>query len=159
MNNLLKEALAWRSKANSYTRRHLPGLLEEAGLDPQRDGVELTLEPSLYVDDHDVEKPRVFLSLAGDEPAVSIQIEPENATPDEIRRLVPYLKSFLEQEEGFDMDINTAEDVALPYSDYDDPVVLFVDGSCAGRLPVGLTFEEASDAANERQARALGGVL
>lgn len=85
MNNLRKEALAWRSKANNRTRRHLPGLLA----DPRRDGV-----------------------------------EPENATPDEIRRLVPYLKSFPEQweREGFDVD------VVLPYSGYDDPVVLFVDG-------------------------------
>lgn len=144
MNNPRKEALAWRSKANNHTRRHLPGLLEEAELDPRRDGVE-----------------KCSFLRRGDEPAVSIQIEPENATPDGIKRLVPCLKPFPEQweREGFDMDINTAEDMALPYSDYDGPAVLSVDGSCAGRLPVGLTFEEAVNAADERQARALRGVL
>ena len=55
----------------------------------------------------------------------------------------------------------TARDVALPYEQDGEatPIVLFVDSFLVGRLPFDLTFEEAVDQANERHARALGGVL
>lgn len=168
LNTNLQEALYCYDEhiAKRYDMRiALKGLLEEAGFDERKDGVCLELDMSPYIDGNDIEKPRVFLRTYVHTPTVSIQIEQENATPEEIRRLVPYLTSFPDQrerdvlnEEGFP-EPTTARDVALPYSDCDDPIVLFVDGSCAGRLPVGLTFEEAVDAANERQARALGGAL
>lgn len=146
-------------------RMALRGLLREAGFNERKDGVCLELDMSLYIDGDDIEKPRVFLRTYVHTPTVSIQMEQENATPEEIRRLVPYLKSFPEPRErdvlveaGFPKP-TTARDVASPYDLDDTPIVLFVDSLLVGRLPFDLTFEEAVDAANESGMKSLGGVL
>lgn len=151
-NHCLSEALfqyGLLQTARRKVRSYLEMLLEEAQADPRK--FRLELEPTAWADDNDFDKPRLTVSLVRHNPAVSIQIEVENATPEEIRRLVPYLQSFHEPWErdkladaGFD-DVQTARDVALPYEADDTPIVLFVNGSCAGRLPSGLTYEEAVD--------------
>lgn len=169
MNSHLKEALAHCNacrKTRYNMRSALRKLLADAGFDSRTDGLQLELDMSPYIDTDDTEKPRVFLRTVAHSPSVSIQMEQEHATPEEIRRLAPYLKSITEpwesdalNDEGFDTDIQTARDVALPYEMDDTPTILFVDSFLVGRLPWGLAYEEAVDAANERHARALGGVL
>ena len=169
MNPNLQEALYYYDEylAKRYDMRiALKDLLQEAGFDERKDGVCLKLDTSPYIDGDDIKRPRVFLRTVARTPSVSIQIEPENATPEELQRLVPYLRSFPEdwesdmlKDDGFDAGVQTARDVALPYDRDDTPIVLFVNGSCAGRLPWGLTYEEAVGAANEWHARSLGGVL
>lgn len=133
----------------------LKGLLQEAGFDERKDGVCLELDKSPYIDGDDIEKPRVFLRTYAHTPSVSIQIEQERATPEELQRLVPYVKSFPEPwerdvlvEAGFP-EPTTARDVALPYEQDGEatPIVLFVDSFLVGRLPADLTFEEAVDQA------------
>lgn len=166
-NSVIERALRWYGQeqyAQKVMLSYLKVLAEDSGIRHER--IRLTLEPSPYIDDNDLEKPRLFLRTIEHRPSVSIQIETENATPDEIRRLVPYLGSFPEPWErdmladaGFDANIQTARDVAVPYEMDDTPIVLFVDSFLVGRLPWGLTYEEAVDAANERHARSLGGVL
>lgn len=169
MNTLLGEALTCYNtylKAEHEMRSALRKLLADAGFDSRTDGLQLELDMAPYIDTDDTEKPRVFLRTVAHSPSVSIRMEQEHATPEEIRRLAPYLKSITEpwesdalNDEGFDTDIQTARDVALPYEMDDTPTILFVDSFLVGRLPWGLTYEEAVDAANERHARALGGVL
>lgn len=167
MNNNLVGALYWYGRekyAAAVVRGYLESLAEEAQLDLHR--FRLTLEPSAWVDSEDeVDNPRVFLHTVRHSPSVSVQMEPENATPEELQRLVPYAQSFpahwerdVLMEAGFH-EPTTARDVALPYEADDTPIVLFVDSFLVGRLPFDLTFEEAVDQANERHARALGGVL
>lgn len=166
MNTLLGEALTCYNtylEAEHAMRYALRKLLADAGFDSRTDGLQLELDMSPYIDTDDTEKPRVFLRTVAHSPSVSIQMEQEHATPEEIRRLAPYLKSITEpwesdalNDEGFDTDIQTARDVALPYEMDDTPTILFVDSFLVGRLPWGLTYEEAVDAANERHARALG---
>lgn len=152
LNPNLQEALYCYDEycAKRYDMRTaLKGLLQEAGFDERKDGVCLELDKSPYIDGNDIEKPRVFLRTYVHTPTVSIQIEPENATPEELQRLVPYMKSFPEPwerdvlvEAGFP-EPTTARDVALPYEQDDTPIVLFVDSFLVGRLPFDLTFEEA----------------
>lgn len=99
MNPNLQEALHCCDEylAKRYDMRTaLKGLLQEAGFDERKDGVCLELDMSPYIDGNDIEKPRVFLRTYAHTPTVSIQIEQEHATPEEIRRLVPYVKSFPE---------------------------------------------------------------
>lgn len=157
MNNNIGGALYWYGRekyAAAVVRGYLKSLAEEAQLDPHK--FRLSLEPSAWVDN-----PRVFLRTVQHSPSVAIQIEPENATPDELQRLVPYMQSFPDHwgRDVLEDDIQTARDVALPYEMDDTPIVLFVDSFLVGRLPWDMTYEEAVDAANERHARALGGVL
>lgn len=151
MNNNLGGALYWYGRekyAAAVVRGCLKSLAEEAQLDPHK--FRLTLEPSAWVDSEDeVDNPRVFLRTVRHSPSVSIQIEPENATPEELQRLVPYVQSFPEHwerdvlaEAGFP-EPTTAREVALPYKQDDTPIVLFVDSFLVGRLPFDLTFEEA----------------
>lgn len=166
MNNNLGGALYWHGREKysaAVVQGYLTSLAEEAQLDPHK--FRLTLEPSAWVDSEDeIDNPRVFLRTVRHSPSVSIQIEPENATPEELQRLVPYMRSVPEpweldmlKDAGFQTP-TTAKEVALPYEDDDTPIVLFVDSFLVGRLPFDLTFEEAVDAANERHTRALGGV-
>ena len=153
MNNNLGRALYWYGRekyAAATVRGYLKSLAEEAQLDPHK--FRLTLDPSAWVDSEDeVDNPRVFLCTVRHSPSVSIQIEPENATPEELQRLVPYMQSFPEPwerdvlvEAGFP-EPTTARDVALPYEQDGEatPIVLFVDSFLVGRLPADLTFEEA----------------
>lgn len=165
MNNHLGGALywyGWEKYAAAVVRGYLKSLAEEAQLDPHK--FRLTLEPSAWVDSEDeVDNPRVFLRTVRHSPSVSIQIEPENATPEELQRLVPYAQSFPEhweremlEEAGFQTP-TTAREVALPYEDDDTPIVLFVDSFLVGRLPFDLTFEEAVSQATELKTS--GGVM
>lgn len=160
MNNNLGGALYWYGRekyAAAVVRGYLKSLAEDAQLDPHK--FRLTLEPSAWVDSEDeVDNPRVFLRTVWHSPSVSIQIEPENATPEELQRLVPYMQSFPEHwerdvlvEAGFP-EPTTARDVALPYEQDGEatPIVLFVDSFLVGRLPADLTFEEAVDQATKQ---------
>nr|DAF73063.1 MAG TPA: hypothetical protein [Caudoviricetes sp.] len=148
----IEGALYWYEReqyAKKTVQSYLNRLLADAGFDPRKDGIRLSVENYPYADDF--EKPRLFLSTVRHSPTVSIQFESENATPEEIQRLVPYLKSFPElwerdmlKEAGFP-EPTTAKDVALPYEGEATSIVLFVDSFIVGRLPYGLTFEEAVD--------------
>lgn len=152
-------ALYWHGReqyAKKTVHSYLNRLLAEAGFDPRKDGIRLSVENSPYTDDF--EKPRLFLTTVLHSPTVSIQFESENATPEEIQRLVPYLKSIpalwerdMLKEAGF-QEPTTAKDVALPYDGEATSIVLFVDSFIVGRLPFDLTFEEAVD-----RARTAGG--
>lgn len=154
MNNNLGGALYWYGRekyAAAVVRGHLKSLAEEAQLNPHK--FRLALEPSAWVDN-----PRVFLRTVRHSPSVSIQIEPENATPEELQRLVPYMQSFPEHwerdvlvEAGF-QEPTAAGDVALPCEQGGEatPIVLFADSFLVGRLPRDLTFEEAVDRATKQ---------
>lgn len=165
MNKELENALCWYASkkiADKNVRTYLSSLAREAGL--YHLPIRLDLKPSAWVDDNDFDKPRLTMSTIGHSPAVSIQLEPENATPAELRRLVPYLRSFPEpwerdmlKDAGLPAPL-TARNVALPYESDDTPIVLFVGGFLVGRLPFGLTYEEAVDDAKEKHERALWGV-
>lgn len=155
MNPFLTEALTCYNayiSAKYDMRSSLRKILVHSGFDRWRDGIELTLDITTHIEGDDIENPRVFLSTVGHSPTVSIQIEQEHATPEEIRRLVPYLRSFpdycgrgVPNDSGFDDDnLITARDVAMPYDGLvKTPIVLFVDSFVVGRLPFDLTYEEA----------------
>ena len=150
MNSNIEGALYWYGReqyARKTVQSYLNGLLAEAGFDRLKDGIRLSLEDMAYADNAD--KPRLFMTTARHNPSVSIQIEVDNVTPDEIQRLVPYLKSFpgpwerdMLKGAGFPEPV-TAEDVATPYDPDSRAAVLFVDNILTGQLPFDLTFEEA----------------